>query len=60
MNGKAVLSRPDDIDEIVTKLAYQYLSPDNASEYAGEILRGIDFVLIEIYHTRVLGFDGAD
>ncbi|HJO34281.1 MAG TPA: pyridoxamine 5'-phosphate oxidase family protein [Anaerolineales bacterium] len=60
VNGKASLSRPDDIDVIVTALAHHYLAPDKAAEYAQQILGEVDFVLIEIYHTRVLGFDGAD
>ncbi len=60
VNGNAFLSRPDDIDDIVTDLAHHYLAPDKASEYATEILGKADFVLVEIYHTKVLDFDGED
>ena len=60
VNGKAFLSRPNDIDEIVVDLAHHYMDPDKAAEYVEEILGEIDFVLIQIYPTRVLGFDGED
>lgn len=60
VNGKAFLSRPDDIDEIVVGLTQHYLDPDKAAEYAEEILGEVDFVLIEIDPARVLGFDGED
>jgi len=36
------------------------MDPDKAAEYVEEILGEIDFVLIQIYPTRVLGFDGED
>ena len=60
VNGKALLSRPDDIDEIVVDLAHHYMDPDKAAEYSEEILGQVDFVLIQIYPTKVLGFDGED
>ena len=60
VNGKAFLSRPNDIDEIVVDLAHHYMDPDKAAEYSEEILGQVDFVLIQIYPTKVLGFDGED
>ena len=60
VNGKAFLSRPNDIDEIVVDLAHHYMDPGKAAEYIEEISGEIDFVLIQIYPTRVLGFDGED
>ena len=60
VNGKGFLSRPNDIDESVVNLAYHYMGPDKAAEYIEEILEEVDFVLIQIYPTRVLGFDGED
>ena len=60
INGKAVVSKPENIDEIVTDLAYHYLGPKEAPDYLREILGEINFVLIEIEPTRVLGFDGEE
>ena len=60
VNGKAFLSRPDDIDAIITDLAHHYLAPDKATKYAEEILGEVDFVFVEINLTKVLGFDGDD
>ena len=60
MNGKAFLSKPDDMDGIVVDLAHHYLESDKAAEYAEEILGVVDFVLIEIHPARMLGFDGED
>ena len=60
INGKAVVSKPKNIDEIVTDLAYHYLGPEDAPDYLREILGEINFVLIEIEPTRVLGFDGEE
>ena len=60
VNGKAIQSRPNDIDEIVVDLAHHYMDPDKAAEYLEGILGEVDFFLIQIYPTRVLGFDGED
>ncbi len=60
VNGSAVVSRPENIDEIVTDLAYHYLGPEEAPDYLREILAEIDFVLIEIEPTKILGFDGEE
>ena len=60
INGKAVGSKPENIDEIVTDLAYHYLGPEEAPDYLREILGEINFGLIEIEPTRVLGFDGEE
>ena len=60
VNGKGFLSRPNDIDESVVDLAYHYMDPDKAAECIEEILEEVDFVLVQIYPTRVLGFDGED
>ena len=60
INGKAVVSERENIDEIVTDLAYHYLGPEEAPDYLREILGEINFVLIEIEPTRILGFDGEE
>jgi len=60
VNGRAAVLRPENIDEIVTDLAYHYVGPEEAPDYLREILGKVDFVLIEIEPTKILGFDGEE
>ena len=60
VKGRAAVSRPENIDEIVTDLAYHYVGPEEAPDYLREILGKVDFVLIEIEPTKILGFDGEE
>ena len=59
LNGTATLTK-DAVDELVRSVSVHYMGAQEGKPYAQEVLRDLDFVLIRIRPTSMLGFDGLD
>ena len=59
MNGTAALSQ-DGVADMVRSLSLHYKGPEEGESYAKEVLRKLDFVLMRITPTSMIGSDGKD
>jgi PPOX class probable F420-dependent enzyme len=60
INGTARATK-DEVDEVVTEVSMHYVVGEEESKaYVENILKQLNFVLLEITPTSVLGFDGVD
>ena len=59
VNGTAALTQ-EDIPEIVRALSRHYLGATEGATYAADVLRKLQFVLLRITPTSMIGFDGQE
>ncbi|MDP6512948.1 MAG: TIGR03618 family F420-dependent PPOX class oxidoreductase [SAR202 cluster bacterium] len=60
VNGTAQLTH-DQVTEVVTEVSMHYVPGEaEGRAYVEKVLRELEFVLIEITPTSVIGFDGVD
>ena len=51
---------PVGVEELVRAVSYHYLGEQDGAPYVEDILGKLDFVLLRITPTAVVGFDGLD
>ena len=59
VNGSARISE-DRVEELVRAVSYHYLGPEEGAPYVKDILGKLDFVLLRIAPSAVVGFDGLE
>ena len=59
VNGTATLTN-ENVPEVVRNLSRHYMGTEEGETYAEQVLKDLDFVLIRIAPTDILGFDGKD
>ena len=59
INGTVTLTK-DEVTEVVTEMSLLYVPGDGGEAYAEKALSELDFVLLEITPTKVVGFDGVE
>ena len=59
INGTVTLTK-DEVTEVVTEMSLLYVPGDGGEAYAEKVLSELDFVLLEITPTKVVGFDGVE
>ncbi len=59
VNGSARISE-DRVEELVRAVSYHYLGPEEGAPYVEDILGKLDFVLLRIAPSAVVGFDGLE
>lgn len=59
VNGHAVLTK-DSVDEIVMTMALHYMPINEGKRYAENVLAKLNFEIIEITPTNIIGFDGIE
>ncbi len=59
VNGAARISE-DRVEELVRAVSYHYLGAEEGAPYVEDILGKLDFVLLRITPTEVVGFDGLE
>ena len=59
MNGAARISE-ERVEELVRAVSYHYLGPEEGAPYVEDILGKLDFVLLRITPSTVIGFDGLE
>ena len=58
-NGTARILE-DRVEEIVRAVSYHYLGPEDGAPYVEDILGKLDFVLLRMTPTSIVGFDGLE
>ena len=59
VNGTARISE-DRVEELVRAVSYHYLGEEDGAPYVEDILGKLDFVLLRITPSAVVGFDGLE
>lgn len=59
VNGAARISE-DRVEELVRAVSYHYLGEEDGAPYVEAILGKLDFILLRITPTAVVGFDGLE
>lgn len=59
INGTVTLTK-DEVTDVVTDMSLHYVPGDAGNVYAEKVLKELDFVLLEINPTSVIGFDGVE
>ena len=59
INGTVTLTK-DEVTDVVTEMSLHYVPGDAGNVYAEKVLKELDFVLLEINPTSVIGFDGVE
>ena len=59
VNGTATLSK-DRVPGVVRSLSLHYMGAEEGEPYADEVLKQLDFTLMRITPTGMLGFDGKE
>ena len=59
LNGTARISE-DHVEELVRAVSYHYLGEEDGAPYVEDILGNLDFVLLRITPSAVVGFDGLE
>ena len=59
VDGTARISE-DRVEELVRAVSYHYLGEEDGAPYVEDILGKLDFVLLRITQTQVVGFDGLE
>ena len=59
INGTVTLTK-DEVTDVVTEMSRHYVPGEEGNVYAEKVLKELDFVLLEINPTSVIGFDGVE
>ena len=59
VRGNAALCN-EDVEDLVRKVSVHYMGEEEGIPYSKQAMKDLDFVLLRITPTKVIGFDGEE